>query len=164
MDLRAELTLRASGPLARMTAPTLALILIAACTRPDAATSGGGPPPSIAYEGHVSAGGVAPPGAAMVNPFAGDHKSAGEGEKLFATMNCEGCHGIGATGSWAPNLVDGRWWYGATDGAIYHSIFYGRVRGMPAFGGILSETAIWKLVTYLKSQPTPKYVPTESWQ
>jgi mono/diheme cytochrome c family protein len=35
---------------------------------------------------------------------------------------------------------------------------------MPAYGGILSREPIWKIVTYLRSQPQPGDVPTESWQ
>jgi mono/diheme cytochrome c family protein len=35
---------------------------------------------------------------------------------------------------------------------------------MPAFGGILPENAIWKIVTYLRAQPVPEGVPTESWR
>ena len=79
-------------------------------------------------------------------------------------MNCDGCHGGGATGWVGPSLVDGRWRYGGSDGEIYLSIFYGRPRGMPAYGGILSREPIWKIVTYLRSQPQPGDVPTESWQ
>jgi mono/diheme cytochrome c family protein len=35
---------------------------------------------------------------------------------------------------------------------------------MPAYGGILSGDPIWKIVTYLRAQPVPADVPTESWQ
>jgi cytochrome c oxidase cbb3-type subunit 3 len=78
-------------------------------------------------------------------------------------MNCDGCHGGGAVGWVGPSLVDGRWRYGGTDGAVFQSIYYGRPRGMPAYGGILSPSAIWKIVTYLRAQPVPVDVPTESW-
>jgi cytochrome c oxidase cbb3-type subunit 3 len=60
-------------------------------------------------------------------------------------------------------LVDGRWRYGGSDGLVFHSIYYGRPRGMPAYGGTLSDQAIWKIVTYLRAQPAPRDVPTESW-
>jgi cytochrome c oxidase cbb3-type subunit 3 len=78
-------------------------------------------------------------------------------------MNCDGCHGGGAVGFVGPSLVDGRWRYGGEDGALFHSIFYGRPRGMPAYGGILSDTTIWQLVTYVRSQPLPGVVPTAAW-
>src|ERR1051326_3482452 len=58
---------------------------------------------------------------------------------------------------------DGRWRYGGTDGALFQSIFYGRPKGMPAYGGVMSPGAIWKVITYLKAQPIPNGVPTERW-
>jgi len=120
-------------------------------------------PPSVRYEQHVAAGGIAPPAGTLDNPYRGDASSAGEGAKLFASMNCDGCHGGGAVGWVGPSLISGRWRYGGADAAVYQSIFYGRPEGMPAFGGILAPPLAWKIVTYLKSLPPPKDVPTEVW-
>ena len=50
--------------------------------------------------------------ASLRNPYAGEQKSATEGEKLFSSMNCDGCHGGGAVGFVGPSLSDGRWRYG----------------------------------------------------
>jgi cytochrome c oxidase cbb3-type subunit 3 len=100
----------------------------------------------------------------LVNPFAGDRPAVTEGARTFTTMNCDGCHGGGALGWVGPSLVDGRWRYGGSDGAVFHSIYYGRPRGMPAYGGILSPGVIWKMVTYLRAQPVPSTVPTETWR
>src|SRR5205823_6149498 len=102
--------------------------LVAACGRSD-----GGAPPAVAYADHVQAGGKPPAAGTLTNKFAADPKSVDEGGRLFTTMNCDGCHGGGATGSEGPSLVDGRWRYGSDDGAVFHSIYYGRPRGMPAF-------------------------------
>ncbi|HYS21837.1 MAG TPA: c-type cytochrome [Gemmatimonadales bacterium] len=139
--------------------------MITACGRSSDSGGGGasGAPPSIRYDQHVFAGGVAPPAGSLTNPLQGDRSSAAEGERIFAAMNCDGCHGGGATGWVGPSLVDGRWRYGGSDGAVFQSIYYGRPRGMPAYGGILSPSAIWKIVTYLRAQPVPADVPTESW-
>jgi cytochrome c oxidase cbb3-type subunit 3 len=126
--------------------------------RPEAA------PPSVRYEAHVSAGGVPPAGAELTNPHQGDDKAAEAGAGLFASMNCDGCHGGGAVGWVGPSLADGRWRYGGTDDEIYQSIYYGRPKGMPAFGGALPSDAIWMLVTYLQSLPVPDAVPTQSWE
>ena len=168
MDLRSELTARAghAGAEAAMVLATLALVAIVACRGGEtrAPMPGAAAPPSIRYDAHVFAGGVAPAAATMRNPVSGDRPSAAAGEALFTTMNCDGCHGGGATGSVGPSLVDGRWRYGGADGALFHSIYYGRPRGMPAYGGILTSEAIWKIVAYVRSQPIPKDVPTESWQ
>ena len=57
-------------------------------------------------------------------------------------MNCDGCHGAGATGWVGPSLADGRWRYGGSAGEIFRSIYYGRRQGMPAFGGIMPKAGI----------------------
>jgi cytochrome c oxidase cbb3-type subunit 3 len=122
-----------------------------------------GGPPSVRYDQNVSAGGIAPPGGQLENPFRGDKRSAADGEALFKTMNCDGCHGGGGEGWVGPSLISGRWRYGGADGVVFQSVYYGRPDGMPAFGGILAPPLAWKIVTYLKSLPPPKDVPTESW-
>ena len=143
--------------------PLAALLLaIAACRE-------GGRAPATAktaihYAQHVSAGGRVPAGDTLRNPLAGDAGAAALGEKLFSSMNCDGCHGGGATGFAAPSLVDGRWRYGGADAALFHSVFYGRPRGMPAYGGLMSDASIWQVVSYLSSQPVPATVPTEAWR
>jgi cytochrome c oxidase cbb3-type subunit III len=93
----------------------------------------------------------------------GDRAAADRGGQVFLAMNCEGCHGYGASGAVGPSLVDGRWRYGGADAAVFESIYSGRPRGMPAFGGILSPSAIWQVVSYLRAQPVPADVPTERW-
>ena len=121
-------------------------------------------PPSVSYDQHVDAGGSPPPAETMENPFKGDKQAAEDGGKLFSSFNCDGCHGGGAVGAEGPSLVDGRWRYGGSDGEIYHSIFYGRARGMPAWGGTLPADAIWRLVSYLKSQePSRDTLSTTTW-
>jgi len=111
----------------------------------------------------VHAGGAAPVAVDMANPDRGESEAAKVGERVFSTMNCDGCHGGGAIGWVGPSLVDGRWRYGGADGNIFQSIYYGRSRGMPAYGAILPPKAIWSIVTCLRSQPIPPDVPTESW-
>ncbi len=117
-------------------------------------------PSAIRYEANISAGGVNPAGVPLGNPHKGDLQSAQTGERLFSSMNCDGCHGGGALGSIGPSLVDGRWHYGGADEEVFHSIFYGRPKGMPAYGGLLGSQGVWLIVTYLKSQPVPNVVPT----
>jgi len=146
--------------------PWVSLALAAGCgaaqSGESAAADSAAIPPSVRYDQHVSAGGKAPPGASEKNPFEGDTKSITEGKLLFSSMNCDGCHG-GGEGWAAPSLSDGRWRYGGSDAALFQSISYGRPKGMPAFGGMLSAPIIWKLVTYLRSLPSPKAVPTQAW-
>ncbi len=134
----------------------VALLAPVACEGDKPAAAGS----SVAQQGAATLG---PRSDSLRNPHAGDQKSASEGEKLFGSMNCDGCHGGGATGFAAASLSDGRWRYGGSDGAIFQSIRDGRPKGMPAFGELLSPEIIWKLVTYLRSLPVPKTVPTQSW-
>lgn len=139
-----------------------AVVLLAACagtgdSRSTERTSG-------APEGQrLSAGGVAPRTDARANPLQGDPRAVEQGAVLFSSMNCDGCHGEGALGFVGPSLVDGRWRYGGDDGTVFESIFHGRPKGMPAYGGILSASTIWQLVTYLRSLPVPDAVPTITW-
>jgi cytochrome c oxidase cbb3-type subunit 3 len=121
-------------------------------------------PPPVIYGEHIPIGGNPPPGDTLKNPFKGNAQVAKEGEKFFAGFNCDGCHAGGAVGFVGPSLADGRWRYGGTDGEIFHSIFYGRPRGMPAWGGSLPTETVWKLVTYLQSlQPPKDTLSTVSW-
>lgn len=144
-------------------------IVLSACDHPDKAPAAQGAnapatPPGTAYEAHVSAGGHAPPGGALKNPHAGDAATAKSGAQLFTAMNCDGCHGAEGSGAVGPNLGDGRWRYGGADPEVFSSIYYGRPKGMPAFGGALGEEGVWTLVTYLRSLTPPENVPTESFE
>jgi cytochrome c oxidase cbb3-type subunit III len=145
-------------------------LLLAACAATLAACSphgkgagqgGEAAAPAIRYEAHVSAGGLAPPVGDLKNPFAGDASAAKNGAALFVAMNCDGCHGGDGAGWVGPSLADGRWRYGGADEELFVSIFYGRPKGMPAFGGALTQESIWTLVAYLKSLTPPAGVPTQ---
>src|SRR5215472_16230364 len=105
-----------------------------------------------------------PSGAVPANPKAGDPAVAKAGAVLFSAMNCDGCHGGGASGWVGPSLADGRWRYGGSDAELFASIYYGRPKGMPAFGGKLGTDGVWTLVTYLRSLTVPPDIATESWE
>jgi cytochrome c len=118
--------------------------------------------PTVNAPDRIPAGGVLPvanalnaPRPANLNPDAGGN--------LFSAMNCDGCHGGGAVGWVGPSLVDGRWRYGGSDEQIFTSIFYGRPKGMPAYGGVIGTDGAWMLVSYIKAQAVPQVVPTTSW-
>jgi cytochrome c oxidase cbb3-type subunit 3 len=120
--------------------------------------------PAVRNEAHIVAGTVAPRGAELTNPHNADPGVAKQGAQLFSAMNCDGCHGVDASGWVGPSLSDGRWRYGGADSEVFNSIYYGRPKGMPAFGGALGVDGVWTLVTYIRSLPVPPTVPTESWQ
>jgi cytochrome c oxidase cbb3-type subunit 3 len=144
----------------------LACAGVAACGRTAAppAASASAPPPAIAYPAHLAAGGVVPSGGVLRNPHAGDAAVVKNGALLFTAMNCDGCHGTDGSGFTGPNLGAGRWRYGGADGEVFSSIYYGRPKGMPAFGGALGTEGVWTLVTYLRTLPVPGDLPTESWE
>ena len=145
----------------------VACAALAACARqaPTAATSSTATTlPAVRYEAHLTAGGLPPAGGVLHNPHQGDAAVARSGALLFAAMNCDGCHGGGGTGWVGPDLADGRWRYGGADAEVFYSIYYGRPRGMPAFGGALGAEGVWTLVTYIRSLAPPADLPTESWE
>jgi cytochrome c oxidase cbb3-type subunit III len=143
----------------------LASVALSGCVqRTSPAAPSGSMLPGVRYESHLAAGDSVPPGATLRNPYSGDVGVARSGALLFTTMNCDGCHGSDASGWVGPNLGDGRWRYGGADAEVFNSIFYGRPKGMPAFGGRLGAEGVWTLVTYLRSLQPPADLPTESWQ
>ena len=150
----------------RFIAPPLVALLATACGQQsgDKQASAEAAPAGIRYEANVPAGGQAPPAMEIKKPgeFTPDRAKAGEG--LFASMNCDGCHGGGAVGSVGPSLVDGRWRYGGADEEIFSSIYFGRPKGMLAYGGVLGTDGVWMIVAYLKSQSPPSVVPTTSYE
>jgi cytochrome c oxidase cbb3-type subunit III len=120
--------------------------------------------PAIRYESHISAGARQPPAGELNNPLHGDPAATKNGATLFSAMNCDGCHGGDGSGWVGPSLADGRWRYGGADAEIFNSIYFGRPKGMPAFGGTLGSGAIWSIVTYLQSLEPPANESTESWE
>jgi len=150
-----------------MVVSTVALAVTSALTASYAGQKTAAPPaetsssaPGMRYEAHVNAGDVAPPSIPLPRRPASRANDVKNGENLFYSMNCDGCHGAGASGDVGPSLVDGRWRYGGADEEVFQSIFYGRPKGMPAFGGVLGSDGAWMIVSYLKAQPVPDIVPT----
>lgn len=138
------------------------IVIFAACKPMEKQPQEQAAAPGIASPDRIPAGGVAPPANALeaarpakVNPDAGAN--------LFGAMNCDGCHGGGAVGWVGPSLVDGRWRFGGSDEDIFTSIYYGRPKGMPAYGGVIGTAGVWMLVAYIKAQAVPAVVPTTSW-
>ena len=148
------------------TACVACCVIFASCVRHEAAAPApsAATPPAVRYQAHISAGGQLPLGATPDNPVRSDPQAPKAGEMLFTAMNCDGCHGGGGSGWVGPNLADGRWRYGGADSEIFSSIYYGRPKGMPAFGGALGPTGVWNIVAYLKSLPVPAGEATESWE
>lgn len=73
-----------------------------------------------------------------------------EGQQLFQSFNCGGCHSDGGGGMGA-NLMDARWYYGHEPRQIFDTIVQGRQNGMPSFGGRIAAYQIWEIVAYVRS-------------
>ncbi|HEV7364537.1 MAG TPA: c-type cytochrome [Gemmatimonadales bacterium] len=137
------------------------MIAVAGC-KPQTSTPAQGTGAGPKAEDRIAAGGAVPAANALSAPRPAT-PNPDAGGTLFAAMNCDGCHGGGAVGWVGPSLVDGRWRYGGADDEIFTSIFYGRPKGMPAYGGVIGTDGAWQLVAYIKAQAVPTVVPTTSW-
>ena len=73
-----------------------------------------------------------------------------QGQQLYMTMNCVGCHFHGG-GGMGPALMDDEWRYGGRVDQIAASIAEGRPNGMPAWRAKLTADQIWKLAAYVRS-------------
>lgn len=120
-------------------------------------------PIETAYSGstppvRIPVGPIPGPARAMnlpTNPYQGDRVALREGRHLFVWFNCSGCHGGHGGGGMGPSLRDPDWIYGNSDAHVFDSIAHGRAHGMPAWGVLLPEDQIWKLVGYVKSMRSP---------
>ncbi|WP_166254427.1 c-type cytochrome [Marinobacter salicampi] len=85
------------------------------------------------------------------NPYAGDPEAIAAGRRHFAAFNCVGCHAPLGGGGMGPPLSDDVWIYGKEPAQVYLTILHGRPAGMPAFGAMIPERAIWELVAYIET-------------
>lgn len=109
--------------------------------------------------------GAVNPMSPIRNPVAHDPKAADRGMRYFTSFNCSGCHAANGGGGMGPSLSNGTFIYGSTPANIFLSIYQGRPKGMPAWGGSLPEAVIWDLVAYiqnLSNQPNPQWGRTTS--
>jgi cytochrome c oxidase cbb3-type subunit III len=84
-------------------------------------------------------------------PLGQDPQAPQRGMEYFDTMNCVGCHAPNGGGGMGPSLSNGAFTYGSAPENIFLSIFQGRPNGMPAWGEVLPEQAIWDLVAYIQN-------------
>jgi cytochrome c oxidase cbb3-type subunit III len=74
-----------------------------------------------------------------------------QGGRLYAWMNCSGCHAHGG-GGMGPPLMDDEWRYGGTMEQIAATILDGRPNGMPPFRGRITEQQAWQLAAWVRAQ------------
>jgi cytochrome c oxidase cbb3-type subunit 3 len=89
--------------------------------------------------------------AKVKNPIPATAKSIAAGRELFQ-KHCSSCHGENGKGNIGPDLTDGAWIHGNTDGEIFHVIEDG-VKGtaMVGFKKELTKDMRWHIVNYIRS-------------
>jgi cytochrome c oxidase cbb3-type subunit 3 len=143
------------------------LAMVAAALAPEAtAPAPAGARDTVRFVGHgehMQAGKIVPRDTLHLrNPFGGSSDAAATGAKLYISYNCIDCHGADGSGAMAPAFSDGRWHFGGSESEVYESIFQGRPDGMPAWGGLIDDASIWRLVSYVRSLQEGKDVATEN--
>jgi cytochrome c oxidase cbb3-type subunit 3 len=73
-----------------------------------------------------------------------------QGQQLFSSFNCVGCHAHGGGGMGVP-LMDDKWIYGSRPEQVFATIVQGRPKGMPSFRGRVTDHQVWELVAYVRS-------------
>lgn len=99
-----------------------------------------------------------PEAAKLKNPVAASPASVATGQKLYST-HCRHCHGVRGLGDGPlaprnprpPNLTDGNWEFGSTDGEIFAIIKHGAGPESEMKPTPLSDTNIWNVVNFIRS-------------
>jgi cytochrome c oxidase cbb3-type subunit 3 len=89
-------------------------------------------------------------GAPEAHEYLNNANAITNGQRMFKTFNCSGCHANGG-GGMGPALIDEKWLYGSEPDQIYLTILQGRTGGMPSYRGRLGENDIWQLTAYVLS-------------
>ena len=87
---------------------------------------------------------------AIHNDYEQNAWAMSEGKRLFAQMNCVGCHANGG-GGMGPALIDDKWIYGSEPAQVFATIVQGRPNGMPSFRGRLPDHQVWQISAYVRS-------------
>jgi cytochrome c oxidase cbb3-type subunit 3 len=119
--------------------------------RPDFGQVVGNGRPSVFMQVPVSNlfPGAVPTRPTIKNPSQGDPMAPERGMKYFSSFNCIGCHADNGGGGMGPALSNRTFIYGGQPENIFLTIYQGRPNGMPAWGGVLPDSVIWDLVTYI---------------
>jgi mono/diheme cytochrome c family protein len=92
-----------------------------------------------------------------------------EGQKIFFSYSCNGCHGGGGGGGMCPPLINDVWVYGGDDDTLFRLVTLGSdelqkkgymrqgrenvVGPMPPFGSLIkSADDLWKILAFVRSK------------
>jgi cytochrome c oxidase cbb3-type subunit 3 len=94
------------------------------------------------------------------SPVEGDSNAASRGMKYFVGFNCVGCHAPNGGGGMGPSLSNRFFKFGSEPAQMYNVIAHGGPQGMPAWGTVLPDSAIWDIIAYIQSisqAPNPQW-------
>jgi cytochrome c oxidase cbb3-type subunit 3 len=126
---------------------------LASCSREDRILRQ--PPPASDTLNTVQISGLNPganllPTPPSSNMYQESAYAVSEGQKLYESYNCVGCHAHGGGGI-GPALMDRNWIYGSQPGNIFATIMQGRPNGMPSFRNRIPEYQAWEIAAYVRS-------------
>jgi mono/diheme cytochrome c family protein len=95
-----------------------------------------------------------------------------QGEHLFLSYSCNGCHGGGGGGGMCPALTNDTWVYGGDDDTLFRLVTLGSdelqkagyvrkghenvVGPMPPFGALIKNAdELWKIFAFVRSKYSP---------
>jgi cytochrome c oxidase cbb3-type subunit III len=85
------------------------------------------------------------------SPVEGDKNAVQRGMKYFVGFNCVGCHAANGGGGMGPSLSNTFFKFGDQPAQMYNVIAHGGPQGMPAWGSVLPDSAIWDIIAYIQS-------------
>jgi mono/diheme cytochrome c family protein len=113
------------------------------------------------------------PKGQLHNPYKDtDAKVVADGEHIFLSYSCSGCHGGGGGGGMCPPLTNDVWVYDGDDDTLFRLVTLGSVElqkagysrkgresvvgPMPPFGGLIKNSdELWRIITFVRSKYSP---------
>jgi mono/diheme cytochrome c family protein len=110
------------------------------------------------------------PKGKLVNPYKDTQADVvAQGEELFRSYSCSGCHGGNAGGGMCPAITNDVWVYGGDDDTLFRLVTLGSdalqkagysrighenvVGPMPPFGAIIKNSDdLWKIFAFIRSK------------
>lgn len=110
------------------------------------------------------------PKGQLKNPYTDSQADiVAQGEHLFLSYSCNGCHGGGGGGGMCPPLTNDTWVFGGDDDTLFRLVTLGSdellkagfvrkgrenvVGPMPPFGALIKNSdELWKIFTFVRSK------------